>query len=82
VKAGILSALDVPQQTLRTQQLQNGVDLWCSLDVDARFELWKQIAPRLSQLPLADTLAAMGGFIAVFESMIDLKDIALILGVR
>lgn len=83
---GLETAINIPQQSLRAQLLQDGVNRWVELaDRNQQYALWRQVAKRLATLPLADVLLCLGILFPVIELMAgeeSLQDIAHILGSR
>jgi hypothetical protein len=85
VQDGLRAALDVPQQSLRLRQVIEGSALCFSLDEQAAYALWREVAGRMTTLPLADVLLCLGALSPLFELLGGeeaLKEIAHILGVR
>ena len=75
----------IPQQSLRVQALDAGCPIWLELNTEQQYQLWAEVARRMINLPLADTLLCLGAMVPIFESMGNeeqLKQIAEILGVR
>lgn len=86
LEEGFETALNVPQQSLRMQLLQEGVQRWVEItNREQQYSLWKIVARHLISLPLADVLLCLGTLFPVIQTMAgaeSLKDIAHILGSR
>lgn len=85
IEWGLKSALSIPEQAQRSEQLSKGVDLWQALDPDTGYEIWCSLAPVLFSLPLPDVLRCLGKMMPVFEQISGsegIKSIAQTLGVR
>lgn len=81
----VMAALDIPQQSLRARQLTEAAQHWLQLDTETCYALWREVAQRLIDLPLADVLLCLGACTPIFITLGDedgLKEIAHILGVR
>jgi hypothetical protein len=67
---GILAALRVPDQTQRWQLLGDGAALCADTsDSEQLFALWREIAPRLAALPLADTLLCLSALAPLIQRL-------------
>ena len=85
LKEGLFTTLKISQQSLRMQQLGKGIELWSEMDDQMRYELWKEIVPRMTTLPLSDVLLCLGALTPIFATFggeEKLREIAHILGVR
>ena len=82
ITQGILTTLEIPQQSLRHTQLENWTQYWLNLEEKTRFQLWQAVAHKLTKLPLADTLLCLGVLKPVFSTFGEIIDVAHILGVR
>jgi hypothetical protein len=82
---GIMTALDVPQQSHKAALIKQGCAAWVGLPADARYALWREVATALVRGPLADALLILGACQPIFTSFGDdtvQRDIAHILGLR
>ncbi|MDX1993293.1 MAG: hypothetical protein SF029_12950 [bacterium] len=85
LREAFFAALDVPHQQTRLDLLEAGLPLWEDLEDEPRYQLWRDFAPRMAALPLADVLLCLGVMVRLLRTMggeVRLKEIAQILGAR
>lgn len=70
LEEGLLAALDVPYQSMRAQLLAEGAAIWAEegyLEQSSR--LWHRVAPRLAELPLADSLLCLAALLPMLRML-------------
>jgi hypothetical protein len=66
IREAFITALTVPQQALRAQLLAACTAAW-SDSQERTYELWRDIAQRLTSLPLADVLLCLGALMPLIQ---------------
>jgi hypothetical protein len=84
LERGILTALNVPQQTLRTQLLQQGAQQYAEVATpEQAYDLWCEVVATFITLPMPDTLLcihALLPLIRLFAGEKGIHEIGLLLG--
>jgi len=77
--------LSLSSQTQRVELLSESCGVWVSLDLQSRYEIWSDFAPKLANLPLADVLLCISALIPLLGSFGGdklLREVAYLLEVR
>lgn len=77
--------LNLPSQTQRVELLGDSCVVWVAQDIQSRYEIWIDFAPKLANLPLADVLLCISALIPLMGSFGGdklLREVAYLLEVR
>jgi hypothetical protein len=77
--------LNLPSQTQRVELLGESCAVWVMQDIQSRYEIWVDFAPKLANLPLADVLLCISALIPLMGSFGGdklLREVAYLLEVR
>lgn len=70
LEEGLSAALDVPQQVVRAQLLAESVLVWVEMGYfEQSYRLWRGVAVRLAELPLADAMLCLSVLLPVLREL-------------
>jgi ribosomal 50S subunit-associated protein YjgA (DUF615 family) len=71
LQQGLLAALTIPQQQIRTDMVEEGALRWVThiSSSEQTVALWQQLAPQLANLPLPDVLLCLGALLPILKQL-------------